>query len=43
VALIVLGALSMLLSPSVQVGLLAFGAGIVLELIGLALEHRERR
>jgi len=31
----------LLLSPSVGAGLLAFGAGIVLELVGLALERRD--
>jgi len=41
--LIVFGALLMWLSPSVQIGLVAFGVGVVIELIGLALERRDDR
>jgi uncharacterized membrane protein HdeD (DUF308 family) len=40
--LLVLGALLMLFSPSVQVGLMAFALGVALELAGLALERRDR-
>jgi hypothetical protein len=36
----VAGSLLMLLSPSVSVGLMAFGLGVVLELAGLAIERR---
>lgn len=39
--LIVVGALVMLLSTSVGAGLLVFGLGVLLELIGLALERRD--
>lgn len=38
--LVVAGALLMLLSPSVSLGLMAFGLGVVLELAGLAIERR---
>ena len=38
--LIVAGGLLMLLSPSVSLGLVAFGLGVVLELAGLAIERR---
>ncbi len=41
--LAVAGALLMLFSPSVEIGLVAFGFGVALELAGLALEHRDRR
>jgi uncharacterized membrane protein YccC len=40
-ALIGVGVLLMALAPSVGVGLVLFGLGVVLELLGLALEHRE--
>jgi Zn-dependent membrane protease YugP len=39
--LIVVGALVMLLSTSVGAGLLVFGLGVLLELVGLALERRD--
>ena len=42
VVLLLLGGLLMLFSPSVQIGLLAFALGVVLELAGLALERRDR-
>ena len=42
-ALIVVGALLMLLSPSVALGLLPFTLGVVLELVGLAIERRTPR
>lgn len=41
VALIVVGGALMLLSPSVQMGLIAFGLGLCLELVGYVLEHRD--
>jgi hypothetical protein len=40
-ALIGVGLLLLVLAPSVGVGLGIFALGIVLELVGLALEHRE--
>ncbi len=40
--LAVAGALLMLFSPSVEIGLIAFALGVALELAGLALEHRDR-
>ena len=40
--LLVLGALLMLFSPSVEIGLIAFALGVALELAGLAIEHRDR-
>lgn len=40
-ALIGVGLLLLLLAPSVRAGLAFFALGIVLELVGLALEHRE--
>ena len=42
VLLLVVGAVLMLFSPSVQVGLMAFALGVALELAGLALERRDR-
>jgi len=42
-ALIVLGGFAMLLSPSVEIGAIAFALGVVLELVGLAIEHRQPR
>lgn len=39
-ALMVTGALLLMLSPSVPLGLLPFALGIGLELLGLALERR---
>ncbi len=42
VVLLLLGGLLMLFSPSVQIGLVAFALGVVLELAGLALERRDR-
>jgi hypothetical protein len=41
-ALIVLGALLMFLAPPVWIGAIPLGLGIVLELIGISLEHRSR-
>jgi uncharacterized membrane protein HdeD (DUF308 family) len=41
IALIVLGGLAMLLSPSVEIGAIAFALGVVVELAGLAIEHRQ--
>ena len=38
--LMVLGGALLLLAPSVHFGLIAFALGIVLELVGLALERR---
>lgn len=38
--LIVAGGALMLLAPSVGPGLIAFGAGVLLELVGWALERR---
>ena len=40
-ALIAVGLLLLVLAPSVGMGLAFFALGIVLELVGLALEHRE--
>jgi hypothetical protein len=40
-ALVGVGLLLLVLAPSVRVGLAFFGLGNVLELVGLALEHRE--
>jgi len=40
-AFIAVGLLLLVLAPSVGLGLGFFGLGIVLELVGLALEHRE--
>ena len=37
--LILLGAMLLWLAPSVQPGLVAFALGVVLELVGLALER----
>jgi len=42
-ALAVVGALLMLFSPAVEMGLVAFALGVALELAGLALESRGRR
>jgi Zn-dependent membrane protease YugP len=41
--LMVAGGLLMLLSTDVGAGLLVFGLGVLLELVGLALEHRDRQ
>jgi uncharacterized membrane protein HdeD (DUF308 family) len=41
--LLVLGALLMLFSPSVEAGLVAFALGVALELAGLAIERSDRR
>lgn len=41
VALMAAGLLLLMLAPSVGLGLAFFGLGIVLELVGLVLEHRE--
>jgi hypothetical protein len=41
--LVVLGAVLMLLSPAVNAGLIAFAAGVVLELAGLAVERMKGR
>lgn len=40
VALILLGAVLLLLAPSVHYGLIAFALGVVLELAGIAIERR---
>lgn len=40
VMLIVLGALLMLLAPDIWQGALVLALGIVLELVGIALEHK---
>jgi len=42
VVLLLLGGLLMLFSPSVQIGLLAFALGVVLERSGLSRERRDR-
>lgn len=39
-ALIVLGAVLLLLAPSVQYGLIAFALGVVLELAGIVIDRR---
>lgn len=41
--LILAGCLLMLLSPSIETGLVVFGLGVLLELIGLTLRHRAQR
>ncbi len=41
VLLIVLGAVLMLLAPDIWQGGLVLALGIVLELVGIALEHRD--
>jgi hypothetical protein len=41
--LIVVGALLLLLAPSVEYGLLAFALGVALEAVGLVVEHRAPR
>ena len=38
--LLALGALLMLLAPSVGPGLIVFGCGVALELVGIATERR---
>ncbi len=43
VALMVTGGALMALSPDVRAGLAAFAVGLLLELVGLALEHRTPR
>jgi hypothetical protein len=43
VALMVAGCALMLLSPSVSAGLAAFGLGLLLELVGIAIDHRASR
>ena len=43
VVLMVLGGLVMLLSASVGAGLVAFSLGVLVELVGLALERRPPR
>ncbi|MDO9313562.1 MAG: hypothetical protein Q7T97_03325 [Burkholderiaceae bacterium] len=43
VAMIVVGGALMLLSPSVRAGLLAFGLGVCLELLGHVLDRRDSR
>jgi len=40
--MILLGIFLMLLAPEVWPGALLFGSGIVLELVGIALEHKAR-
>ena len=40
IVLVVLGAVVMLLAPQVWPGGLLLAAGIVLELVGIALEHK---
>jgi len=41
VALLVAGAALLLLSPSVGPGLVAFALGLLLEVVGIALERRD--
>ena len=41
--LVVAGILTMLLSPSVESGIALFVLGVLLELVGLALRHRDAR
>jgi len=41
--LVVVGAVLLLMAPSVHYGLAAFGLGVVLELAGIAIERREPR
>ena len=43
VVLMVVGGALMALSPDVGAGLVAFALGLLLELVGLALEHRPPR
>ncbi len=43
VVLMVVGGALMALSPDVGAGLAAFALGLLLELVGLALEHRTPR
>jgi hypothetical protein len=43
VALMVLGALLMLLAPPVWIGAIPLALGIVVELIGIAIERQDRR
>jgi hypothetical protein len=43
VVLMVVGGALMALSPDVGAGLAAFALGLLLELVGLALEHRPPR
>jgi hypothetical protein len=42
-ALMTLGGLLMLVAPPVWVGAIPFALGIILEVIGVNLEHRDRR
>ena len=39
--MVVLGAVLMFLAPAVWPGALLFGVGVILELIGITLEHRD--
>ena len=39
--LVLAGAVLLLMAPSVEYGLVAFGLGVVLELAGIAIERRE--
>ncbi len=41
--LVVAGILTMLMSPSVESGIALFMLGVMLELVGLALRHRDAR
>ena len=38
--LILAGSLMMLLSPAMEAGLVVFGLGVLVELVGLTLRHR---
>ena len=41
--LMLLGGLLMLLSPAVGAGVVVFGLGVLLEVVGLALERRDKQ
>lgn len=41
--LVVLGALLMWLAPEVVAGIVLLAAGVILEIVGITLERRERR
>jgi len=41
--LVVIGGTLLLLAPSVGPGLLAFAIGVVIEVVGIALERRDHR
>lgn len=42
VILVVLGAMLMILAPQAWPGALVLGLGVVLELVGISLEHKEK-